>query len=144
MRASTRVSKFQGLDAKLVEANGRLINKFEGGTGKEKTTSVSNYLLDATIPSSVDPMTYAVLTGLYAQRGANERYSRVLALLTIDSAKLQGVSPLSIVPKLSQGNLSFSDELLYLINLLGDTSTRLARTTTVSNSRSFKSSYIKP
>lgn len=144
MRASTRAFKFKGIDAKLAEANGRVVNQFTGGDGTEKTNSVADYLLDATIPAEIDPITFGVVKSTFKSRGANERYATALALLTIDAARVQSVSAMTLVGKLSIDKTTLPTDTLYIVNLLSESTFRIGSSVTITNTKSLKANYIRP
>lgn len=143
MRASTRVSKFQGANATIIKTTDKFVPAFPGGTGSERTQPASAFLADATVPAYVDTLTFNVVKSFYVTKGASDRQSSVLALLTIDSARVNGVSPMKMLDQLNIAELRLSDDLMYIINILNESTSKVATAVVLSNNLSYKSSYIK-
>ena len=146
-RNSTLATRYQGLNVNTVYSNDKVVTQFGNGTGNEQgiPPELSKILDDSTIPAYVDPTTYGVIQAYFISAGATKRNTAALTLLVIDSARIQGVSPMSLLEEFKGTGITLSDTILYHINLLaGSTTSRIGTVATKKNSNSYKSRLINP
>ena len=101
-------------------------------------------LLDSTTPESVDPVTYGVINSYFLSNGASPRNAMAMTLLIFDSAKIEQTSPLKMLGKMNNSNdISLSETLMYTINVLNSTTSRIGTASTKNNNKSYKARYIR-
>jgi hypothetical protein len=143
-RNSTLAQQYQGQDVKT-QFDGEQYNTTFGGdpTNIANSPELTKLIGEATVPASVDPVTYGVIKSYFIARGASNRNASAMVLLLIDSAKLQGTTPLKLLEDFKQTNIALSDIVHYTINKLSNPSYQIGTATTKDNSQSYKSTYIR-
>jgi hypothetical protein len=143
MRNSSRSKSFQGVNAKLTLQGNKLVNTFTNGDGSQFTTSADSFLLDATVPASIKSIDFGVVKSYFTTRGSSEKYATAVTLLLLDAAKIQGISPVSLLQNIDKSSISINDSIAYIMNLLDESTSRLTTAKLKSNNLSFKSQYIR-
>jgi len=145
-RNSTIANSFRGLNVKSQYDGNQFNTTFGGGDGTQQATTpaLAKLLEGATVPAYVDPITYGVIKSYFLSKGSTDRNAIAMALLIIDSAKLQGKSSMSLLQEFKSSNVSLSETVLYTINILsGSTTSRIGTGKVKKNSGSYKASYIR-
>jgi len=142
MRLSSKIASFLGVDAQLRKEGNSFYNEFKNGSGNEQTLPATTFLLSAGVPASVETTTYNVIKSFFSSKGVSEKYSKVLALLIIDAAKFQNISPMQLIGSFNKTDIFLTDDVMYAINLLNENAL-LTKIKEKSNSLSLKSQYIR-
>jgi len=146
-RNSTIANSFRGKDVKSQYDGNQFNNTFGGGDGTEQSPppELAKLLGEATVPASVDSITYNVIKAYFVSKGSSQRNASAMVLLIIDAAKLQNTSPMKLLEEFKTANVSLSDTMQYAVNMLsGSTTSRIGTATTKDNSKSYKSRLINP
>lgn len=140
-RNSSLAKSYQGKDIKTTLNNGGYTTNYapEKGTPAE----ISKLIGEATVPASVKPIEFNVIKAYYERKGASKKNATTLALLTIDAARINGVSPMSLTSAFDDTDVALDDFILYTLNKLGNTTSLLATAQLKDNSQSYKADYIK-
>lgn len=145
-RFSTQLLEQHGAERKVQLQEGNFSNVYENGTGAETFSSPDTTVLGTSglVPGAVNTNIFSAVYGYYQGRGIGTSQAKTLALLTIDSAKLQGVSPISLLEGISSGKVKFSNETIAAMNQLRSPSSQTARATNINNRQSNISASVKP
>jgi hypothetical protein len=88
--------------------------------------------------------TYTAVLGYFLSRGATKSNASSMAALVIDSAKLNGTTPMQLLSYLPTDNKTLlAPETYPQLNILRDVSNQQELVSNIRNSKSFKSSSIK-
>jgi hypothetical protein len=140
-RNSSLAKSYRGQDIKTTLNNGGYTTSYapEKGTPAE----VSKLIGEATIPASVKPIEFNVIKAYYERKGASAKNATTLSLLTIDAARINDVSPMSLLRPFDNTEVALDEFILYTLNKLGNTTSLLATAQVKDNSQSYKADYIK-
>lgn len=143
MRNSSRSKSFQGVNARITRTGNKLVNDFTNGDGSQLTTPADVFLSNASVPANIKSIYFGVVKSYFTTRGSTEKYATAVALLILDAAKAQNISPMQMLGRFDKNDISINDNIMYVMNLLDATTSRLTTARYLSNNLSLKSQYIK-
>jgi hypothetical protein len=93
---------------------------------------------------SVKSNIYNAVYSYFEKVTKSKKTASTLAILLIDAAKFQGVSPLSLVESATAGKVNLVESIYPYINLLRDPGDQHERVRTINNRASIKSRGVQP
>lgn len=144
-RFSTQFIKQQGARRKTVSEGGKLVNTFQDSKGFEKSVNAAFVALTdkKLVTSSLNSEQYFYAKSFFQTRGSSETTAITLAVLSMDAAKIQGVSVMKFLEPLrtnSENRKNF--ESFVAINFFRPTSSKQAFLVQKTNDGSFRSRDI--
>lgn len=109
-RLSTQMLQQRGAQRKIVVENGKLVNTYSGGSGREHFSLPGSVLSTkgSTFPASVNPEQFYIIRAHYQKRGSSKLAAETMALLLIDTARVLSVSPMSLLDESSSGKMTLA------------------------------------
>lgn len=149
-RFSSQLLNYRGSEKKIRLIGDTLQNTFDNSsTGSDVAVGIDSASLATNTlqKGSIKGIVYSALKAFFVSRGVGVTNANALALLTIDAAKISGVSPMSVIEDILQKNskkIQFKNDIIISHNLLREPGNQLGKTNTVNNKKSFQARLIKP
>jgi predicted RecB family nuclease len=142
--SSTMLSQ-RGAQKKITNNSGSVNNTYKNGTGNEFYPSPENVALNnnQTVSGAFSENTYTAIYGFFQSRGASTANAATMASITLDIAKMDGVSPWDIIIDVSK-QLRIHTDYYTSLNALRSADDQQARMSSINNDKSFVSRSIKP
>ena len=140
-RNSSIAKAYRGKDIKTTLSKGGYTTSY--GEEKGMPAELSKLLDNATVPASVKPVEFNTIKAYYLRKGASNKNASTLALLTIDAAKINGVTPMTLLGPFDDSPITLDETILYTLNKFGNTTSMLGTAQLKDNSQSYKADYIK-
>jgi hypothetical protein len=144
-RFSTEFLEQLGARRNTVSVDGTFVNTFQDRTGVEQAlnaaaTALSNNKLR---PATLNIEEFLVAKCFYENRGLSETTATTMAVISLDAAKIQGMSVMKFLEPMRQnGSLSF--ESIVAANLLRPASSQQTFLVEKSNKKSPKARNVIP
>lgn len=146
-RFSTQFIKQQGARRNTIESGGKFVNTFQDARGFEHAlNSATVALADKNlVTSSLNSEQYFYAKSFYEKRGTTELTAITLAVLSLDAAKIRGVSVMRFLePMKHSDNKSMDFESFVAANLFRPASSQQSFLVAKTNDDSHRSRDILP
>lgn len=134
-----------GAQRKTALSNGAIVNKFSNSQGNEFSPNVeSRMLTDKELTTgAVNENTYTAVQAYFESRGASLANSATMASITIDTAKLIGISPMLLLEYTDNNEVVLSGDAYSSLNELRSASDQNQLVSDVNNRKSLKARSIR-
>lgn len=145
-RFSTQSLEQLGAKRKVRNVNGAKANTYSQGSGSEQFLSPDAVRLAYTNlqSGSVDPNLYNVVFCYFQKVSGSKKTASTMAIVLIDAAKFQGISPLSLIESAREGKINLVESIYPYINLLRGPGDQHERVRPIENRFSLKSRGVRP
>lgn len=141
-RFSVDIINRQGATKEVVNSGGSLQSTFSDGSGFNTSLDVSSLLLSSIGDSSsgsVNSDVFFALKSYYLKNNASDSSASSLALLTIDTAKVLNVTPMSLAEDITRsGQIMLSSDVYVVMNMFRSPSEKTNVLKVNDNSKSFR------
>jgi hypothetical protein len=145
-RFSTQILEQKGAERTVRNVNGARANVYSGATGGETFLSPDAIRLafTNTTGGSVNDDLFNVVFCYFEKISKSKQTASTLAVILIDAAKIQGVSPLNLIQAANQGKVNLVESIYPYINLLRGAGDQHERVRSINNNASPKSRGVQP
>lgn len=145
-RFSTQMLEQLGAQRKVRNVNGAKANVYDQKQGSESFLSPDAVRLAFTNTSSgsVKPVLFDVVFSYFQKVSGSAKTAETLAIVLIDAAKFQGVSPLTLIESARAGKVNLVESIYPYINLLRGAGDQHERIRGIDNKNSIKNRGVRP
>ena len=136
---------YRGSARRNIKQGDRVVSRFQQSTGRERANEPDFDLMAQTglQTGSISRNDFDIAVAYYVQRGSEQADARTMALLAIDTAKMNNTSIYNILDD-SKDTVSFAPDIYKDMNLLRSPSNQTDSVLSVDNSKSRLSGLIQP
>lgn len=107
-RYSTSSLANNGANIKIAETSGGLVTSYQNFTGEQPIIPTDG-ITTFNAPEAISPNRYSYLLSFFMSRGFSKLTAETMILVTLDTAKGLGISPIELVQS-NANTISFTDE----------------------------------
>lgn len=145
-RFSTQMLEQLGAKRTVRNVNGAKTNTYSQGKGTESffTPEAMQLAFTNGQSGSVDSDLYSVVYAYFEKVSKSKKTASTLAIVLIDAAKFQGLSPLTLIESAGNGKINLVEEIYPYINLLRGAGDQHEKVRSINNTNSPQSRGVRP
>jgi hypothetical protein len=133
-RYSTSSLANNGANIRVAETSGGLVTKYDNATGAQPIIPTDG-IVSFNIPEAISPNRYSFLLSYFMTRGFSKTTAETMILVTLDTAKGLGISPIELIQKNSD-KISFTNSEYEIQNNIRTNQLKMGNMTLNDNSNS--------